>query len=55
MPIHPAETSVFPADLLEEPPLGPSQRSWQVIYTKARQEKALARELVKLEVPFFLP
>lgn len=55
MPIHPAETSIFPEDLLEASPPEPSERCWQVIYTKARQEKALARELLKYEVPFYLP
>jgi transcription antitermination factor NusG len=31
------------------------QRCWQVLYTKARQEKAVARELLRAEVPFYLP
>lgn len=28
---------------------------WWVLYTKARQEKAVARELLACEVPFYLP
>jgi transcriptional antiterminator RfaH len=28
---------------------------WWVLYTKARQEKAVARELLGYEVPFYLP
>jgi len=55
MPIHPAETSIFPEDLLDAFAAETGQRRWQVIYTKARQEKALARELLKYEVPFYLP
>jgi len=31
------------------------ERIWQVLYTKARQEKAVARELLRAEVPFYLP
>jgi transcriptional antiterminator RfaH len=30
-------------------------RCWRVLYTKARQEKAVARELLGYEVPFYLP
>jgi len=55
MPIHPAETSVFPENLLETAPVESPERCWRVVYTKARQEKALARELLKYEVPFYLP
>ena len=31
------------------------QRRWLALYTKARQEKSLARELLKYRVPFYLP
>ncbi len=34
--------------------MGPG-RSWLAVYTKPRQEKALARELLGSGVPFFLP
>jgi transcription antitermination factor NusG len=30
-------------------------RRWLTVYTKSRQEKSLARELVKNEIPFYLP
>ena len=57
MPILERETSVFPDTLFESPDFEPgkSQRRWWAIFTKARQEKALARELLRLAVPFFLP
>ena len=29
--------------------------SWKVVYTKPRQEKALAWDLYRLEIPYFLP
>jgi transcriptional antiterminator RfaH len=56
MPILEAEPSVYPEDLLDD--YGPShgaERSWVAVYTKPRQEKALARELMGFRVPFFLP
>lgn len=48
------ELCLYPANLLEDqqPQFG---RNWQVIYTMARQEKALARQLASDEVPFYLP
>ncbi|MBN1588479.1 MAG: UpxY family transcription antiterminator [Pirellulales bacterium] len=55
MPILPAETSIFPKDLLDESLVGLSDRCWWVIWTKARQEKAIARQLVQLEISFYLP
>jgi len=55
MPILPEETAQFPAGLLESPPHGLNSRQWWAVYTKARQEKALARELLRLEIPFYLP
>jgi transcriptional antiterminator RfaH len=30
-------------------------RNWFVIHTKARQEKAIARELFAFQIPFYLP
>ena len=41
--------------VLDDGPSGSSDRCWRVIYTKARQEKALARDLLQFEVPFYLP
>ena len=55
MPILPAETSIFPDNLLEDFTAGTSERSWLVVHSKARQEKALARHLLALEIPFYLP
>ena len=55
MPILCAEQAVFPEYLLDEPWQESLGRSWVVIWTKSRQEKALARELMSWEVPFFFP
>ncbi|NLF06509.1 MAG: antitermination protein NusG [Pirellulaceae bacterium] len=55
MPILSAEPNVFPETLLDEAPRGCSDRSWYAVYTKARQEKALARELIQHRIPFYLP
>jgi transcriptional antiterminator RfaH len=50
-----AEPTLYPETLLD--PAGPKSvdRQWMVVYTKARQEKALARDLLRREVPFYLP
>jgi transcriptional antiterminator RfaH len=55
MPILAAETAVFPQNLLSELCADRSTRRWWAVYTKARQEKAFARQLVQLGVPFYLP
>ncbi len=69
MPILEQEICVFPDHLLVEPPylLGgaadaertqdddSTERRWWAIYTKSRQEKALARHLIGHQVPFYLP
>jgi transcription antitermination factor NusG len=49
------ETDIFPQDLLAEEPKHAEGRQWQVFYTKVRQEKALARELLSRRIPFYLP
>jgi len=54
MPILDREPSLFPEDLLENPPSDPEVR-WWVLYTIARQEKALTRDLLARQVPFYLP
>lgn len=54
MPILAPETSLFPATLLDED-VGGEDRCWWAVYTKSRQEKSLARQLLALEVPFYLP
>ena len=53
MPILAAEVELYPEGLLDEPP--DAERPWRVAHTKPRQEKALARELLAAEVPFYLP
>ena len=61
MPILKAEPFLYPENLLD--PVDDTvsdagdtaQRRWWVLYTKARQEKALSRELYALNTPFYLP
>jgi transcription antitermination factor NusG len=61
MPVLAEEPSVFPRDLLEErpdtyePSISEAERVWWVIYTKSRQEKALARDLLANRIPYYLP
>jgi transcriptional antiterminator RfaH len=56
MPILPAEPTTFPEGLLEAP-LAPelADRLWWVLHTRARQEKALGRQLREHRAPYFLP
>jgi transcriptional antiterminator RfaH len=57
MPILDVETSIYPETLLDDSfPIEPlTDRRWWAIYTKPRQEKSLARDLLAYRVPFFLP
>ncbi|MCE5268831.1 MAG: hypothetical protein LLG00_13200 [Planctomycetaceae bacterium] len=55
MPILKEEPNLYPDTLLDETPGDSPQRRWFALYTKARQEKSLARELLKYQVPFYLP
>jgi transcription antitermination factor NusG len=55
VPILKQEQSIFPENLLEDFALDQRDRRWWVIYTKARQEKALSRELLAYHIPFYLP
>jgi transcriptional antiterminator RfaH len=55
MPILKEEPSVYPETLLDALPAEVAGRRWLAIYTKARQEKSLARELWKYHIPFYLP
>jgi transcription antitermination factor NusG len=55
MPILRAESSLFPESLLDETPAEEADRRWLVLYTRARQEKALSRELLHRSIPFYLP
>ncbi|WP_164103389.1 transcription termination/antitermination protein NusG [Candidatus Laterigemmans baculatus] len=52
MPILPAETDLFPDDLLEQPA---GAAPWWAMYTRSRQEKQLMRRLLQLEVGFYCP
>ncbi len=55
MPILKEEPSMYPETLLDTTPAELGNRRWLALYTKARQEKSLARELLKYRVPFYLP
>ena len=55
MPILKEEPSLFPATLLDVAPDDAADRRWLALYTKARQEKSLARELLRFRIPFYLP
>jgi transcriptional antiterminator RfaH len=55
MPILGEEPSVYPATLLDDLVCQPSERRWWVLYTKARQEKAISRDMLGFEIPFYLP
>jgi transcriptional antiterminator RfaH len=54
MPILAAEPSLFPENLLDELPVD-TDRQWWAVYTRSRQEKSLARQLLAMEVPYYLP
>ncbi len=55
MPILKEERNLYPETLLDSLPCDAPLRRWLALYTKARQEKSLARELLKHEIPFYLP
>ena len=55
MPLLAKETDIFPLDLLDTDPSEVDGHRWWAVYTKARQEKALARDLLAHSVPFYLP
>jgi len=55
MPVLTKETCLFPETLLESPDSLAVDSQWMVLYTKPRQEKSLARELLRRMVPFYLP
>lgn len=55
MPILAQESCLFPETLLTGLPSEMPGCQWWVLYTKARQEKAIARDLSAYEVPFYLP
>jgi len=55
MPLLAQEPNVYPPTLFDDPELCLEDRAWWVLHTKPRQEKALARQLLDAEVPFYLP
>jgi transcription antitermination factor NusG len=55
MPVLAKETCLFPETLLESPEFAVVGKQWMVLYTKPRQEKSLARDLLRQEIPFYLP
>lgn len=52
MPILKLEPDLFPEALFELPP---ERWPWWVVHVRSRQEKLLARECRRREVPFYLP
>jgi transcriptional antiterminator RfaH len=55
MPILASETNVYPANLLDDFTTESSDRRWWAVYTRSRMEKSLARQLLAMEIPFYLP
>lgn len=47
--------TVYPEWLLDIPPEPVGERRWWAFYTKARQEKALAGNLMAMSIPYYLP
>lgn len=50
MPILKPEIDLYPCDLFER-----AQPAWRIAYVRSRQEKALARYLLRHDLPFYLP
>jgi transcriptional antiterminator RfaH len=56
MPLLEAEPCLFPDNLFTEPSVvRTGEGRWWVLYTRARMEKALARQLRGKGIPFYLP
>jgi transcriptional antiterminator RfaH len=59
MPILATETNIYPPNLLADPHIDVrseiDNQAWWVFYTRARQEKSLARDLLQREIAFYLP
>jgi transcriptional antiterminator RfaH len=55
MPVLACQPTVFPADLQDQLLATSNAQEWRVLYTKSRQEKAVARDLVAREISFYLP
>ena len=58
MPILPAEPDFYPADLWQDLAASgesATPRKWWCLHSKPRQEKAAARDLRAIKVPYYLP
>lgn len=56
MPILPAEIVKYPETLFAGyAPTADAAQAWWVLHTRPRQEKSLARDLIRAQVPFYLP
>lgn len=55
MPVLGEETTIYPENLLDGFGAEQPERQWWVLYTKARQEKSVARQLLGCRIPFYLP
>lgn len=60
MPVQTGQRDLYPETLLDEADETEiveeaSARHWWAVYTKSRQEKALARDLLACRIPFYLP
>jgi transcription antitermination factor NusG len=55
MPILGEEPSIYPETLLDENVTCAPDSRWWVLYTRARQEKAISRDLLNFQIPFYLP
>jgi transcription antitermination factor NusG len=52
MPLLRREPDLYPENLFD---LAPESESWSVAHVRSRQEKVLARHLLRNGIPFFLP
>jgi hypothetical protein len=62
MPILASETSVYPDDLLQADNWDSESfescvdhPTWWILHTRPRQEKSIARDLLRRRIPFYLP
>lgn len=55
MPLPPTPPQMFPENLLAGAFSASDARRWWVVHTKARQEKAIARDLLAQSIPYFAP
>ncbi|HVA49235.1 MAG TPA: transcription termination/antitermination NusG family protein [Pirellulales bacterium] len=55
MPFPNPVPQIFPENLLTGVLPGGEERRWWVVHTKARQEKAIARNLLAQSIPYFAP